>query len=490
VLTVAFVLILPWRAVRLAEVGAFIPTVDSLMFVADLITATLLYAQASVFRSRALTVLASGYLFAALLLVSHALTFPGAFAPDGLLGAGINTAAWVAIVQRGAFPVAIIGYVLLKQSRPDPHLEPGIAAFASAAIVLAFGVTLLATAGHDWLPSFYVNRADQHYFNALTYQLVSFAVILTATIMLLRTRASVLDVWLLVALAGWMIQSLLIMTLHSRFTIGFYGLFAMLVASHLVVMLALVGEFYRLYARLAKATVARDRERDARLMSMDAMTAVISQEVGQPLTGVNLHARAALGWLQRSPPGVEGAVKSLDATIAAGRRTMDVVKGIRAMFDKRSTEATRFSLNDLVRETASFLERELAGDEVKLELTLDESLPVILADRAQIQRVLVNLFTNAIESLRATQEGVRRIAIRSSPSEGQAVLLEFSDTGPGIAPEEMPRIFEAFFTTKQAASGLGLSLCRAIVEDHGGRLWASTGARRGATFHLELRTAA
>ena len=116
VLFAAFLLVLPVREIPLREIDAFVPTIDAVMFVGDLITATLLYAQAAVFRSRALTVLATGYLFAALLLVPHALTFPGAFAPDGLLGAGVNTTAWLAVFQRAAFPLAVILYVRLRRA--------------------------------------------------------------------------------------------------------------------------------------------------------------------------------------------------------------------------------------------------------------------------------------------------------------------------------------------------------------------------------------
>ena len=185
-------------------------------------------------------------------------------------------------------------------------------------------------------------------------------------------------------------------------------------------------------------------------------------------------------------PNVEKAIAALRATIDAGQRTFDVIKSIRAMFAKEPGAATEFSLNDLVRETASLLDRELAGDKVSLELELDEALPPVLADRVQMQRVLVNLFTNAIESLDATHGRPRRIAIRSAPLNGQDVLLEVSDTGIGIAPEQMARIFDAFFTTKATGTGLGLSLCRTIVEEHGGRLWASPGNEHGATFHLRL----
>ena len=150
----ALLLIVPVRDIRLHQFDAFIPMIGAIMFLGELITATLLYAQAAVFRSRALTVLASGYVFTALLLVPHALTFPGAFAPNGLLDAGINTTGWLANFQRAAFPIAIILYVQLKRADaavpPGPERPPArILAGVSAAIVLAAAVTILATSGHD-----------------------------------------------------------------------------------------------------------------------------------------------------------------------------------------------------------------------------------------------------------------------------------------------------------------------------------------------------
>jgi len=492
VLFVAFLLILPNEDIRWREVDSFVPMVNAIMLVGELITATLLYAQASVFRSRALTVLATGYVFSALLLVPHALTFPGAFAPDGLLGAGVNTPSWIAMSRRMAVPLAIILYVQLRQA--DLAVPPGperpaarVAVWVFAAIVLAAAVTLLTTLGHDWLPPYYVNRLDMIHSYAVGYETGMFALFLVATILLFRKRSSVLDMWLLVALSGWLVQSLLIMTIEARFTAGWYWYFVVTLFSHLVVMLALIAESNRLYARLALSTAARNREREARLMSMDAVAAAISHEVGQPLSAVTMNAMAGLNWLTRARPDSEKAIRSLRATIDAGHHTTDVLKSIRAMFTKGTGTETQFILNDLVRETASALHRELAGDKVSLHLSLEEALPPILADRVQMERVLVNLLTNANESLAATRGRARRLSIRSVLVDGQDVRLEVSDNGVGIAPEEMPRIFDAFFTTKPTGTGMGLSLCRTIVEEHGGRLWATSGEKYGATFHVQLR---
>ena len=477
--------------VRLPRIDAFIPVVDAIMILGDLITALLLYVQATVFRSRGLTVLASGYIFTALMLVAHLLTFPGAFAAEGLLGAGLNTTGWVANFWRAALPIAIILYVLLKQAdlsaQPRTERPPAkIVLGAFAAIVLAAAAILLATIGHDLLPPLFVERdvLDEANWATVTYVLMTLFVVATAV--LWRQRKSVLDMWLLVALATWVIHGVLNMQAWGRFTVNYYCQFGMLLFSHLVVMLALLGESGRLYARLALSVMAQKRERDARLMSMDAVAAAISHEVGQPLSAVNINALAGLNWLTRPRPDLEKAINALHAALDAGHRAFDIIKGIQAMFAKEVGTATRFSLNGLVRETVSLLGRELTGIKVLLHLARDEALPPILGDRVQLQQVLVNLLTNAIESVGAMRDRPRRIAIRTVPLDDEEVLLEIYDTGLGIPPDEIEQIFETFYTTKATGTGLGLALCRTIVEDHGGRLWASRGRKYGAIFHIQL----
>src|SRR3954452_12046728 len=156
-LIAALLVVLPYRDIRLRDVTAFIPTVDSIMFVGDLITATLLYGQSSLFQSRALLLLATGYLFGALLLIPHAMTFPGAFSAEGLLGAGVNTTAWLSVWQRTALPVAVILYVLFGRGETVARLDwrsesPSIVRAVLLALALAIACTALATLGHDFLP--------------------------------------------------------------------------------------------------------------------------------------------------------------------------------------------------------------------------------------------------------------------------------------------------------------------------------------------------
>ena len=495
----ALCLTFPMRDIQLGEIKAFIPLIDASMLFSELIIATLLYAQAIVFRSRALTVLASGYVFSAIILVPHALTFPGAFATNGLLGAGVNTTAWLAVCRRLAFPTAVILYAVLKSADSGPRTDPNwpavrVVEWLMGAIILAALAALLTTVGHDLLPPIFHNLRDTVHANLVIANVMTILLTISAMALLFRQNKSVLDVWLLVALSGWIFQSLLNVTLHTRYTLGWYGLNVMTMASSFIVMLALIAETSWLYARLALSTAARNREREARLMSMDAVTAAISHEVGQPLTAVSLSASAGLHWLSQSQPDVSKAITSLQAISEDSRRTFDVIRSIRAMFGKGGGPISVFSLNDLVRETVSLMDRELAGAKVSLELALDESLPPIRADRVQIQRVLINLVTNAVESLGPirgrtrllSQSRPRAITIRSASLNGQGVQLNVSDTGAGIAADELEHIFDPFYTTKASGTGLGLPLCRTIVEDHHGRIWASQGEECGAIFHLEL----
>jgi C4-dicarboxylate-specific signal transduction histidine kinase len=304
---------------------------------------------------------------------------------------------------------------------------------------------------------------------------------------LLWQRKSVLDLWLLVALTAWFMQLPISLRDWTRFTVGYYAQFALMPTANLILMFALIIESSHLHARLALATAARKREKDALLTSMDAMAATFSHEIGQPLTAVTTNTKAGLNYLTGPRPNVHKAIDALRASLDAGKLTVGVIKSLKTMVSRKPGAFTEFCINDAVRQAAELLNRELATAKVSLDLELDETLSPVRADRVQVQQVLANLLINAIESVGETRGRTRRVTIRSAPLDGRAVLIEISDTGRGIAAEDLERIFETFVTTKPTGTGLGLPISRILAEEQGGRLWASQGnGRGGATFHLQL----
>jgi signal transduction histidine kinase len=458
------------------------------MFVVnDLVTAILLYSQAAVFRSHSLMALAAGYLFTALLAVVHALAFPGAFASTGLLGAELSSASWLVVFPRAGFSLAIIVYAALKPSTTlrFRRASTAIAISVGTVVVISAALSVLALRGSDFLPPLISASHAWIYSNFIPVVVGLIALTIAAMVMVMRVQKSRLDVWLLLSLVAWLMHQLLVISTTGRYTLAWYFAYGLGLCSHVIVTLALTAEASQTYAKLAMSLRDRNQERDARLMSMDAVAAAIAHEVRQPLTAIVTNASAGLRWLDRVPPDFEMARQSLQFSVDQGHRASDLIDSIRSVLSKRANERLTFSLNDLVRETVLMLDQELVRRKVSLALALEEALPLIIADRMQIQQVLVNLLTNAIQAVGDTHGRFRRIVIRSATSD-QEVLLEVSDNGVGIAADQMEHIFDFFFTTKASGSGVGLSLCRAVIEEHGGRVWASRGEKHGATFHLQL----
>src|SRR5437870_6193609 len=244
----------PLARVPLAQVWAFIPIYESALVINDLITAVLLFGQFSILRSRALRVLAGAYLFTAFMTIAHALTFPGLFAPTGLLGAGPQSTAWLYMFWHSGFPLLVIGYALLKSPDVEAGRQPGRPIFAvlgsaAAALVVAGAFTLLATAGQSWLPAI---MRDNHYTPAMTtvIALIWGLSLLALGILWRRRPHSVLDVWLMVVLCAWPFDIGLAVVLNAgRFDRGLYAgrIYGLLAASFVLVVLLL--ENGMLYAR-------------------------------------------------------------------------------------------------------------------------------------------------------------------------------------------------------------------------------------------------
>lgn len=473
------------------EVTAFVPVVDTVIVVGDVIIAANFFTQAAIFRSRSLSVLAAGYLFIGLVLIPQALTFPGAFSPIGLLGADLSTSAWFAATRRLAFPIIPILYVLIRNKEDsgsrnfDDDGTANVAIGVWVAVGLAGALTFGILAGQDFLPALFSSRADAIFVKILILNLSAITLTLTAFALVYRSRKCVLDVWLLVALASWLIQSFMNLPLHARFSIGWYALYTMMLMSNMIILVALIAESNRLYARLALATAARSRARQAERMSIDAVAAAISHEVGQPLTALSLNASAAMSSLRAKSPNVEKAIVAVGEIQESAKRSFDVLRSIRSMFSKQPGWASETDLNALIQQSLLRLEREMAAAKISAELDLDRDLPAIMANRVQLQHVVANLLVNAVESLNSIRGRRRRISVLSSTS-GSHVSLEIGDNGASLTEEEAWSVFDAFQSSDSDSKGIRLSLCRTIVEEHGGRIWATPGEKQGMVFHVEL----
>jgi PAS domain S-box-containing protein len=223
-----------------------------------------------------------------------------------------------------------------------------------------------------------------------------------------------------------------------------------------------------------------------RVTTLGELTASIAHEVNQPLAAVVANAEACLRWLDRETPDLAAARRSAEWVINDGIRASDVVRRVRALAHKADLEKAPLDVNDIVGEVIAFVQRELASHQVSLRTELEPALPKILGDRVQLQQVIINLVMNGIEAMQPVTDRPRELVIRSRQEEMQRVLLSVTDCGVGISAENANRLFNAFFTTKSSGLGMGLSICRSIVEAHEGRLSASGDEGRGATFQFVL----
>jgi PAS domain S-box-containing protein len=223
-----------------------------------------------------------------------------------------------------------------------------------------------------------------------------------------------------------------------------------------------------------------------RVAIMGQLTASIAHEVNQPLAALMTNAETALRWLAREPPNLEKAKPLIDRTINDGRRAADIVGRIRDFSKKKPLRKADLEINEAILEVIGLARVPMSDHRVSIKIQLMEGLPHVFADRVQTQQVILNLIMNAIEAMSEVAEGSRALLISTSETDSNGVLVAVSDSGPGLPPANLARIFEAFYTTKSSGLGMGLSICRSIVEAHGGRLWAKPNEPRGAVFYIML----
>jgi hypothetical protein len=225
-----------------------------------------------------------------------------------------------------------------------------------------------------------------------------------------------------------------------------------------------------------------------RLASLTALTASVAHEVSQPLAGIMLNANTCLRMLAATPPDVDGAMETARRTIRDGNRAAEVITRLRGLFGRRDAPNDLVDLNEATREVLALSTSELQRNRVVLRVELADGLPPVVGDRIQLQQVVLHLVSNAVDAMTAVNDRPRQLTVRTEQVEGDRVRLTVEDSGVGIDPEQVGRLFEPFYTTKPSGMGVGLAVSRSIIDSHGGTLWAAPNDGPGTTFAFSIPT--
>jgi signal transduction histidine kinase len=260
----------------------------------------------------------------------------------------------------------------------------------------------------------------------------------------------------------------------------------LVVALSAYVLAALFAERRESEARLSSSNMMLERERSNKLMNLEAMAASISHEVRQPLTGITLNGSALLRYLGDTPPKLEKAGSAAEKMIAAGYRIGQILDDIRNLFGTTERTQGPVDVNDLALRALLVLDSELKNHNIKRCVELKPELPPVMGHTGQLHQVIVNLVQNAIDAMDSVDSDSRVLQVRTEHKGGDAISIEIEDSGPGIDPKKLDDLFDAFFTTKPHGMGLGLAICRMIVERHDGELSVSSADPHGAIFRIKL----
>jgi PAS domain S-box-containing protein len=225
-----------------------------------------------------------------------------------------------------------------------------------------------------------------------------------------------------------------------------------------------------------------------RVTTLGELTASIAHEVNQPLAAIVTNGEVGLQWLDREVPDLAEVREALHDMISNGRRAGEIIHRLRALSKRTETQKVGLDINDAIREVIPLMHQEVLSRGVSLRLELEPALPAVLGDRVQLQQVIINLIVNGMEAMAPITDRSRELVIRSQLDDAGQVLVAVEDAGVGIDPGNVRQLFDPFFTTKPSGMGMGLSICRSIIENHGGKLWANRNAGPGATFQFALQS--
>lgn len=527
-----FVALIPFAKLQLARLDAFIPLYQSALIINDLITAVLLFGQFSIIRTRGVLILASAYLFTTLMVVAHTLSFPGLFAPTGLLGAGPQTTAWIYMFWHGGFPLLVIGYACFrKDATVTGKTHHGILLAIAATAVAAGGLVLLSTAGQSLLPSI---MADNRYTPVMSGVITTVWLLSVAALVILvrRRPLSSLDLWLIVVVGAWLLDvALSAMFNAGRFDLGFYAgrIYGLMAAS--AVLLVLLLETRALYAHyvlnlqtanralqqseerlrqlndtLEQRVQERSRQLEAEIAGREKMQATLRETqkleaVGRMAGGIahdfnNLLA-IVIGNVEILQDRLheKADLAPLEAIDHAVSRGISLIRQLMSFSRRQSVKVVAIDLESHFKDLSGLLEQSMRGD-IRLVVDFPASVWPIQCDRDEFDLALMNLCINARDAM--PRGGLVRIeahnAILAAVQDpglglsGHYVAIKISDTGSGIAPENLEKVFEPFFTTKDVdkGTGLGLSQVHGFVKQAGGNITLSSPPGQGLTVTLYL----
>ena len=477
-----FATTLPLARLPTGQTAFLVPAYAAAIFLLEAMTAALLFALCKAQRSFPLLYLASGYMFGALMLPAWALTYPGAFADVGITF-GLQETAAIAAIRRLAFPIFVLAFALAPARETGPKVATAAAAVAGAALVLVAAVLILA----DHLPPLMLDkdRANPLWkiIPALAFTL--YAIDLTV---LLRFRRPPLHLWVCVVLFALSIELLLLSYLSgsTRLSVGWWTgrIYGLVAAS--IVLLFLIAQTTFVYTRLARTVAAERRTRENRLTAMEGFSALIAHEINQPLASMVTNANAGLHWLARPEPRIDKVDEALRRIVEDGHRANEIVCGIRTMFSKGTRERAELDIAALVERATRSAAAEARHHGIEFAIERLGAVPPVIGNAVQLEHMMRNLLDNAIDAVRAVQGRARRVVIRIGPAEPDEVQICVADNGAGIPAAVAGRLFDPFVSTKPDGMGMGLMFCRAVVEAHGGRIWASDSSPGGAAIHVSL----
>lgn len=516
-----FVVAVPLARVPLLPVPAFIPIYQSALIINDAITALLLFAQFKFVRSRSLLVLASAYLFTAILAALHLLTFPGLFSASGLLDSGPQTTAWLYMLWHGTFPLAVIIYALLKGSKRDlrwpTNLSTRTATVLGMALALGLALffTMLATRGHDLLPPIMASNKYTPTMIAVVSVVWIFS-FLAVLMVWLRRPHTVLDLWLMVAMCAWIFDIGLSAVFNAgRFDLGFYAgrIYGLLAASYVLVILLLeTGQLYTSFLQ-ARAKHEEDLQRahddlerayhelketqvqlihSAKMTSLGELVAGIAHEVNNPLTYAMAHLGTIASSLDKLGSGTTLTAQSLAHFEKARQRAIDARGGLDRVSDIVSRLKTFSRLDEGEFKDADIKECVESALEILSHKIRDKNIEIrtdfgsenrLFCAPGILNQAFLNLLSNAADA--AGDPGIIRVR---TGRDRHSQWIAIADGGPGIPEEIRDRIFEPFFTTKEVGkgTGLGLPITYRIVEQHKGTIDLMRSDLGGAEFVIRL----